>query len=293
MEEHGPTEIVYYPSRVESDSRWGLLCTVVGKRSIPADPGMAESAPAAAAIRSADEYRLVYITEGHGIFTDESGDCKDVAEGDAIMLFPGQRYHIIPDRSADWSQTWVGFWADGHTREAVSSFFDPSSPVLGIGVSDTVFDIYGRLMYLAKSEKVGSQEAMGGFIYALLGYVYHKVASLSVSRLKNVDKVQQAQMMIRSDVAAKISPASIASSLGMSYSLLREQFKAVTGVSMAQYQLGQRMNLAKTLLTSSDKSIKEIAFETGYESVSRFCCAFRQSVGLTASDYRSLRKHSD
>ena len=174
----------------------------------------------------------------------------------------------------------------------IGNFFNRRAAVLAVGSSETVFDIYGRILFLAKSEKLGTQEAIGGFIYALLGYIYHKIANFSVNSIKNLEKVQRAQIMLREDVSGHISPAEIAARLGISYSLLRDRFKAITGVSMAEYALNQRMNRAKTLLSSSDKSIKEIAFEAGYESVSRFCCAFKQAVGITASEFRSRNRHS-
>lgn len=268
--------MVHYPSRQERDGEWGLACISVGRRD-----GGAEVP------RMKDEHRLIYVTGGSGRFKSTSCPETTVIEGDMIMVFADEKYTLEPREDAGFSETWVGFWACSDAVSRISKFFDKASPVLSIGSSDTVFDLYGRLIYLAGAEKPGCQEAMGGFIYALLGYVHHKAASLSVSKLKNVGKIQQAQMMLRSDLPSRISPAAVASSVGMSYSLLREQFKAVTGMSMSDYQLSQRINLAKTLLSSSDKSIKEIAFETGYESMTRFCCAFKKAVGIPATEFRS------
>lgn len=270
---------VYYPDCRDRDRQWGLVCTNVGKRNAGSGSYPEEDTVL-------DEYRLVYITDGQGLY--HSAQCieRQVGEGDIIIVFPGEKHRFAPDPKTGWTEMWIGFTGDGHLADVLSGFFDKSSPVISIGSSDTVFDIYGRVQYLAKTEKAGCQQAMGGFILALLGYVYHKDASLSVSRIKHLDRIQQAQMMLRNDLTAGISPAEVASRLGISYSLLREQFKAVTGISMADYILSQRMNHAKTLLNSSDKSVKEIAFETGYESLSRFCCAFKQATGITASEFR-------
>lgn len=271
---------IYYLSHLGRDEQWGLVCTNTGKRRLREKRSntVRKCAP--------EEYQLTYITEGQGYF--ESGSCppRKIAEGDMIIVFPGENYACYPAEGSTISETWVGFRGDEHLDKMVGTFFDRKCPVMSIGSSDTVFDIYGRLMSLAKSEKAGSQAAMGGFIYALLGYIYYKVASMSVSRIKNIDKIQRAQQMLREEITSHLSPAEIASRLGMSYSLLREQFKATTGMSMAEYVLAQRMNHARTLLLSSDKSIKEIAFEAGYESTARFCCAFKQACGLTASEFR-------
>lgn len=273
-------DLVYYLPHLGRDEQWGLVCTNIGKRHLCENRGTSVRK------RAPEEYQLMYITEGQGHFESESCNTREIAEGDMIIVYPGEDYACYPAEGCTLSESWVGFHGDAHLDKMVETFFDRKTPVMSIGSSDTVFDIYGRLMSLAKSEKAGSQAAMGGFIYALLGYIYYKVASMSVSRIKNIDKIQRAQQMLREEITSHLSPAEIASRLGMSYSLLREQFKATTGMSMAEYVLAQRMNHARTLLLSSDKSIKEIAFEAGYESTARFCCAFKQACGLTASEFR-------
>ena len=282
MENH--EDQIYYLSHLNRDEQWGLVCTNVGKRR----SGTATDSRIRK--RATEEYQLVYITEGQGFFESESCGLRKISEGDMIMVFPGEWHNYYPEESSVITEQWVGFRGDVHLDGMVSNFFDRKNPVLSIGSSDTVFDIYGRLLSLAKSEKSGIQEAMGGFIYALLGYIYYKAASESVSRIKNIGKIQRAQQMLREDITAHLSPADIASTLGMSYSLLREQFKATTGMSMAEYSLNQRMNRARTLLISSDRSIKEIAFDTGYESTARFCCAFKQAFGITASEFRKRNR---
>ena len=94
-------------------------------------------------------------------------------------------------------------------------------------------------------------------------------------------------MLLRENIATHLSPADIAARLSMSYSLLRSLFKSITGISMSSYQQQLKLNLAKELLTTSTKNISEIAYETGFESVSRFCCFFKQHMKITASEFRT------
>ena len=294
---HSKEDQMFYLSHQSKDEIWGLVCTTVGQQTsaphtrYPALPHPQKYLFPGSG-RVLDEYQLVYITSGCGYFRSRSCPMTKVSEGDMIIVFPGEDHEYYPDESTGWSEMWVGFRGDSHLDEMISNFFNKHAAVLAVGSSETVFDIYGRILFLANSDKLGTQEAIGGFIYALLGYVYHKIANFSVTSIKNLEKVQRAQYMLREDISGHISPAEIASRLGISYSLLRDRFKAITGVSMVEYAINQRMNRAKTLLSSSDKSIKEIAFEAGYESVSRFCCAFKQAVGITASEFRSRNRHS-
>ena len=41
------------------------------------------------------------------------------------------------------------------------------------------------------------------------------------------------------------------------------------------------------LLANTGKSIKEISYSVGYDSISRFYCFFKEHLGITASEYRA------
>lgn len=293
----GTSNSMYYLSHLPKDEEWGIVCTTVGQQQCPPESEypVVTSHPAdynfSRTGRVLDEYQLVYITEGQGYFVSESVSLTKVSSGSMMMIFPGERHLYYPDSEVGWSELWVGFKGDGHLDKTIGAFFDKSSPILNIGMSDTVCDIYSRILALAKFEKVGTQQSIGGFVHALLGYVFYKVSNSSIAGFKNINKIQHAQMLLRESVTTRVSPADIAVTLGVSYSLLREQFKTVTGMSMSEYLIRQRINHAKSLLTSSDKSIKEIAFESGYESTSRFCCSFVQHVGCTATEFRKKNRH--
>lgn len=47
-----------------------------------------------------------------------------------------------------------------------------------------------------------------------------------------------------------------------------------------------RLNKAKTLLRDTNKSIAEVAYETGFNSAAYFTTLFRQKQNQTPSEYR-------
>jgi transcriptional regulator GlxA family with amidase domain len=51
-----------------------------------------------------------------------------------------------------------------------------------------------------------------------------------------------------------------------------------------------RIERAKTLLRRSEKSITEIAYETGFGSIHYFSRYFKESVGITPNEYRTKNK---
>ncbi|WP_445722222.1 helix-turn-helix transcriptional regulator [Flavobacterium sp.] len=71
---------------------------------------------------------------------------------------------------------------------------------------------------------------------------------------------------------------------------LKKGFKELFGTTIFGYIHKNRMNLAKKLLLETDKSAKEIAYETGYSSPQHFSNAFKKEFG-TSPD--SIRNNSD
>jgi AraC family transcriptional regulator len=69
------------------------------------------------------------------------------------------------------------------------------------------------------------------------------------------------------------------------YHFLRA-FTAATGVTPHRYLTQARVDLARQLLTGTDKPIGEIARRCGYDSASHFAALFRRDTGLPPSVFR-------
>ena len=65
-------------------------------------------------------------------------------------------------------------------------------------------------------------------------------------------------------------------------------FSKETGMTPHKYLIMTRINNAKFLLKTSQMSIKEIAFRSGFTDESAFCTAFKKEEGVTPNTYRSL-----
>lgn len=73
---------------------------------------------------------------------------------------------------------------------------------------------------------------------------------------------------------------------GLSRTAYIEKFKRVTGMSPRQFILRQRINVAKRLLATTEKSVTKIADEVGFFDTSHFIKAFTASCGMTPLEYR-------
>ncbi len=85
----------------------------------------------------------------------------------------------------------------------------------------------------------------------------------------------------------------LCSLLSYSRMQLNRIFKSQFNTSPHDYLIKMKFTYAKSLLTSTDMGIKEIAFSIGYSSVSQFHTAFKKMFGITPKEFRKLYQKND
>lgn len=100
--------------------------------------------------------------------------------------------------------------------------------------------------------------------------------------------LQQVLSYINTNFKEAISLQSIARKFGYSISNLSEHFHKSTGLPFVEYVNNIRINYAKRLLRFSDYSITNICYESGFNSMASFSRNFKNIVGVSPSQFRSL-----
>ena len=94
---------------------------------------------------------------------------------------------------------------------------------------------------------------------------------------------------VNKNYCSDIDVYTMAYELGVSYSQLRRIFMELTGENIVVYTNRLRIERAKKMLVQTDKTILEIASETGYNNDQSFNRNFKKFEGLTPGEYR--KKH--
>jgi AraC-like DNA-binding protein len=100
--------------------------------------------------------------------------------------------------------------------------------------------------------------------------------------------VKHAKKYMRENYVKDIDFNMLAISSGYSYDRFRHIFKEVSGVSLNQYVLNIRLDVAKNLLYETDDSVKEIAQKCGFSDDSRFVNFFTQRMNLSPLRFRKM-----
>ena len=99
-------------------------------------------------------------------------------------------------------------------------------------------------------------------------------------------KVKKAVAYIDEHYAEGISVETVARKSGLSESQFRRVFEKVIAKSPVDYITTIRLNAARKLLTTTDKSVADIAVEVGFFDQSHFIKAFKRERGTTPGKYR-------
>jgi AraC family transcriptional regulator, transcriptional activator of the genes for pyochelin and ferripyochelin receptors len=93
-----------------------------------------------------------------------------------------------------------------------------------------------------------------------------------------------------SDLNNTLTIIKLSELVGMNEYKLKRGFKELFGTTIFGFIHKRRMHIAKRLLSDSSKSVKEIAYETGYGSPQHFSKAFKKEFGIAPN---SIRKTPD
>jgi AraC family transcriptional regulator len=92
----------------------------------------------------------------------------------------------------------------------------------------------------------------------------------------------------RSNIDLNLSLTEIASVTQLGTHYFSKLFKSSTGLSPHQYVIQQRLDRATELLKNTDRSIVDIAIQTGFASQSHLTTQFRKYRSITPKRYREL-----
>ena len=282
-----------YLIATERDSQWGLTISTIGYEEIMSGEDYPTKGHADGYYfdlqkgRILNEYQLLYLTEGEGIFQSTNQKPTRIKEGDLFLLFPGEwhTYHPLPQKG--WKSYWIGFKGRNVDDRVRAGFLSPTKPIYHVGFSSEIVHLYDEAFVKAKEEAAYSQQTLAGIVNHLVGLMYSLERNIALNKDYNyADIMNRARLRIRESLESSLTIQKIAEELGIGYSNFRKLFKEYTGVAPAMYQQELRLQRAKEMLSTTNLSIKEIAYRLNFDSPDYFSAKFKIKTGRKPSDFR-------
>ncbi len=109
------------------------------------------------------------------------------------------------------------------------------------------------------------------------------------SKLIEKIKITLIQLVEELPIIIKINISQLLSEkLGKEYSSLSKLFSRVLGVTIEKYFIHLKIEKTKELIQDGEWNFSEIAYDLGYSSVNHLSNQFRQTTGMSMSEYKKM-----
>ena len=278
----------------EQDRQWGLTVSTVGYQQIgphseyPPKNHPEEYRFSTLKGRVLDEYVLLYIAHGSGLFSSSIKENIELKAGTMVLLLPGEWHNYKPDYMTGWDEYWIGFKGRHIDEHVIFAFFDIQKTTFNIGYNPEVVRLFKNAINIATEQSAGYQQILSGIANLLLGITYSLNKSSTSDRKKVTQQINKAKIIMYENYQTNITPEDIAKKIYMSYSWFRYLFKKHTGLSAHRYIQELRVQKSKELLVSTTLTCQEVAYKVGYENPLSFGIVFKKHTGLSPNKYRDL-----
>lgn len=284
-------DFIKYLTSSKEDENWGIYLTTAGSLRIPPHSEYPSKKHPGGYFftwrkgRVLQEYQLNYITKGKGILENNFGRFN-LKAGSLMLTFPGKWHRYKPNRETGWKENYIGFHGPAVRFFTAYPLFTPRKPVIHAGVHEEILDSFLRIFERIEKEPPGFQQIASGEIIKLLGQLvtFEKQKEFSGKAIGRI--IEKARFAMRNEADNSFDLEKFTAENNIGYSFFRRMFKNFTGIPPRQYFLQLKLMRAKELLQGTDKSIKEISYQLGFESIYYFSRFFKQKTGMSPSEFR-------
>ena len=128
-------------------------------------------------------------------------------------------------------------------------------------------------------------------VYATLGQRYLSgIKPRTGEAVRNMDSevINAVMTYINNHYREELSLEDVAKFAGFSRYYFSRSFKRQTGYSFKDYLCQKRLQVAMDLLIRTNRSMRDVAVESGFGSVATFNRVFREKKGCTPTQYRAI-----
>ncbi len=231
-----------------------------------------------------DSILLLLIKDGSFTFCDNKGEFVTAHKNSIVVLDCYEPHEYCTNDNTEF--LWMHI--DGvNSREFCKEILNANGNL----VKDAVFSEAERLflkIYNSLEENNASEGELSSSIHRLLvQLVTNEVKEKNNDRSKNI--VNRTKDYITEHLDENLTTQILADEFHISPTHLSRLFRQQTGFSPYDYVIAERINKAKEYLLTTDKSVTDIAYLTGFNSQANFIYCFKNHEGISPGRFRKLK----
>jgi AraC family transcriptional regulator of arabinose operon len=224
--------------------------------------------------RTRSDYLIIYCVNGSGTYVEGKKEYR-IKKGMLFAVFPDISHSYWCDEQG-WEIWYSHFSGDMAGKLLKWLGLDVLNPVIQIGVKKELIHIFNEIISATVEKKINCEIDTSWLLYKLL---------LQIKTCKISGEMQNTGLQQALNSRAQ-NINEMAKCAGMSkYHFIRE-FKKAVGITPWQYILQRKITRAKELLHNRDKTIKQIAYETGFSNPDYFSTIFKKITGRKPGEFR-------
>jgi AraC-like DNA-binding protein len=168
---------------------------------------------------------------------------------------------------------------DGASADYMNGLYE-----LEIGANPRLFSLLRQLAELSDKPDAPVTLQMRALMYSALSEMFASAQSMKKTNAHDV--VEDAKAYIEQQYRESHTLRELSARYGMRDKYFSDVFKKHTGISPIDYLISYRLEQAKTLLESTEYSVKGIGESVGYKDALYFSRQFKHHFGNSPSDFR-------
>jgi AraC family transcriptional regulator len=233
-----------------------------------------------------DNYLLIHTFSGNGIIKYHSSECT-IKANQAVILCCKDYHHYFTGSKEHWGINWIHF--DGISSEYYESLVNEGGICPIDLLEDSSLEGNYKELFKLKSENnrlfdIKASNLMSLILTELSEYKMNPSNSDNYTHYNSI--ITSAINYIDNNYQSKVTIDEIASLSHISKFHFSRLFKKFTGVTPYEYLISYRINQSKIFLKTTELSVSEIGFKSGYNDVNNFIRDFKKYVGVTPLKYK-------
>lgn len=254
----------------------------------PEAVGWYKDEPQHCAIRAKNEFdyfNLHVVISGKG-YLKSNNDIHMLQQGDSFLYFPSEEQYYYSDEEDPWEVVWVHFRGSYLKEFFIEKGFHLSN-VWTLKLWNNIKIAIITLLEEAENSGILHQSTLSTLTYGIISEFLSQAETLTVNKGDIYNKIVSLLPQMRELSSKPFELKYWADELNISTFYFCKMFKKTTGMSPTNFIMLCRLQKSKQLLMEkSEWTVKRIALECGYPSISYFGKIFLENEEVTPAEYR-------
>lgn len=252
-------------------------------------------------MNSKRELEIGYCYSGSGLLFVED---RTVQFSSGCISVIGSNLYRMSRAQDDTPSFWKWFWVDhrrllsdmpeGSSLLQINPFTSPDYPLVFTPREHPRFcDNVKRIIQELDDKHFGYRAVVRGmtsaFVAELLRYCQPMSPGKSSIAHEGLGRISPALVYLTANYQDSIDIGALAASCQISVPHFRRLFIKAIGMPPMQYLARMRVRMAMAILTETERSISEVAFQTGFNSINTFNRQFLTVAGMTPRDWKNMQ----